>query len=38
MIQTSGISLRTTQKQVREDTKDFAEFKKGDDIVCSKKI
>lgn len=38
MIQTSGISLRTTQKQVHEDTKDFAVFKKAHTILCRKKI
>lgn len=36
MIQMSGISLRTTQKQVHDHTRGFAVYKNADTILCSK--
>lgn len=36
MIQTSGISSCTAQKQVHEDTRDFAAYKNADTILGSK--
>lgn len=36
MIQTSGISSCTAQKQVHEDTRDFAVYKNADTILGSK--